>query len=372
VAKRILVLIEDDWELQGNGLGNVAQLQYLPTLFLLNLAEQLGIRLTFMAEAMQQLRHREDATGNRNLRVQADLWDETIRMIKERGHDVQLHLHPQWTGARLEDGRYRVGGSWNLATYDAPARREMIARAIDYLRDLLLPLDPAYTVHSFKAGQWGLQPSGGILQDLEDAGIRVVLGVGKGIVYRTPDFEADYSGLEEEFLPYHPDYEDIRRVSHCPQPIVVLPLPYYTVGPVMLARQVARRAVRRNSEDRLYYYPGLPGRDASYSPMGPRRVSRAALLKQRGDLRSLDIGSAGFDELRTAIDQIVRRALDAEPDVVPVVLQSHTKAYPGNWRDLTRFFRYLVERHGGHLEFLTFTDLVARLDTLSVVGGARA
>ncbi len=52
---RIIVLIEDDWELFGNGLGNVADVQYLPLLFLLRLADQLGLKITFMAEVMQQL-----------------------------------------------------------------------------------------------------------------------------------------------------------------------------------------------------------------------------------------------------------------------------------------------------------------------------
>jgi hypothetical protein len=328
------------------------------------------MKLTFMAEVMQQLKHREHGGSDRNLRVQAELWDENVRMIMERGHDVQLHLHPQWLGARMESGRFSVGGSWNIATYSSEDRRAMIEAAITYLRDLLLPLDATYSVHTFKAGQWGLQPSGGLLQDMEDAGIRVVLGVGKGIVYRTSDFEADYTGLEEEVLPYYPDYNDIRRVSGRKRSIVVLPLPHYTVGPAMLARQIARRVLNRGrGDDRLYYYPGLPSNQAGHSPMGPRHIRRSAILKQRGDLRSLDIGSATFEELRLAIDQIIQRALDAEPEVVPVVLQSHTKAYLGNWRDLTRFFQYLVDRHGRHIEFQTFSEFVRRLPSLQVVGG---
>ena len=42
MKKRFNILIEDDWEVMGNGLGNVAQLQYLPSLFFMKLAKHWG------------------------------------------------------------------------------------------------------------------------------------------------------------------------------------------------------------------------------------------------------------------------------------------------------------------------------------------
>ena len=45
MKKRFNILIEDDWEVMGNGLGNVAQLQYLPSMFFMKLAKRLGIKL---------------------------------------------------------------------------------------------------------------------------------------------------------------------------------------------------------------------------------------------------------------------------------------------------------------------------------------
>ena len=44
--KKFFLIIEDDFELMGNGLGNVASHQYLPTLFLLKVANNLGLKLT--------------------------------------------------------------------------------------------------------------------------------------------------------------------------------------------------------------------------------------------------------------------------------------------------------------------------------------
>jgi hypothetical protein len=66
------------------------------------------------------------------------------------------------------------------------------------------------------------------------------------------------------------------------------------------------------------------------------------------------------------------RCLRADAPVVPLVLQSHTKGYEGNWVDLERFFAYLVERYGRVIEFRTLSELQAVLPSLRVRGGGGA
>jgi hypothetical protein len=373
VAERVVILIEDDWELLGNGTGDVAHLQYLPALFLMRLADELGMKVTFMAETLQQLTMLRLRAEHRVLAAQAALWEESVRLMVERGHDVQLHLHPQWIEAHYESDRFHVGRNWNVATCDAATRRRIIAESADYLRTLISPLDPGYTVNAFKAGSWGLQPSPGILRDLEMAGIRVVIGPGRGIVYRSPEFTADYEALEEDTFPYHPDYEDVRRVSPAGGEIVVLPLPHFSATAGTLARKVARRLLPgrgsgRVGPNRFFYQAPVTGEGSAASPMVPVRGGAAAAL----GLRSLDVSSAPFAETGPALDQIMARCLRAETDVVPLVIQSHTKGYEGNWDDVTRFFHHLVERYGEQIEFRTLSGFLPLLPTLRVAGRAPA
>jgi hypothetical protein len=373
VAERVIVLIEDDWELQGNGLGDVAHLQYLPSLFLMRLCGELGMKATFMAETLQQLTMRRLGAEHRELRAQAALWEENVALMKERGHDVQLHLHPQWLGARYEDGVFRLGRNWNVATYDAETRRRIIRESVDYLAGLLRPLDAGYTVNAFKAGSWGLQPSEGILADLEAAGIRTVIGPGKGIVYVTDEFHADYAALEEDLYPYHPDYADVRRVGS--GGIVVLPLPHFTTGKGTLLRKVARRVLGRGGDGgagRFFYLPPLPPEASAPTPMlsGPRQGGLKGAAAAALGIRSLDVSSAPFAETGPALDQIMERCLRAEADAVPLVIQSHTKGYEGHWDDVAAFFRHLVERYGRHLEFRTLSELQSLLPALRVKGRA--
>jgi hypothetical protein len=374
VADRVIVLIEDDWELLGNGLGNVAHLQYQPALFLMRVADRLGMKVTFMAETLQQLTMRALADADRGLAAQAELWDHSVRLFLDRGHDVQLHLHPQWDGAEYRDGFFRLGRQWNLGAHPAPARQRMIAESIAYLTELLRPQRPDYAVHSFKAGSWGLQPSAGVLADLEAAGVRVVMGVGRGIRYRTADFQADYEGLEEDTLPYHPDYEDIRRVSAVPRPLVVLPLPHYVLGAAGFARKARRKLLGGGGGapgGRFFYHGPIPPEVSGLAPMGAPIGSRGGVMQFR-DTRTLDIAAGTFEEMQVGLDQAMDRCLRADAPVVPLVLQSHTKGYEGNWGDLERFFEYLVERYGRVIEFRTLSELQPVLPSLRGRGGGGA
>jgi hypothetical protein len=371
MAEKVIVLVQDDWEIRGNGTGNVADLQYLPSLFLLDLARELGFRVTFMAEVMQQLAMRRFAARDRNLRIQAELWEDCLRLYRDRGHDVQLHVHPHWHEADFREGFFRLARNWNLATYPADRRRRILAEAIGYLHALLRPDDPEYSVHSFKAGSWGLQPSGGVLRDLEAAGIRFLTGAGRGIAIHNPEFYADYGALEEDLLPYHPDYDDVQKVAGSSTPLVVLPLPYYTLtlrGALGKARTRLLRSLRRGSGEPNSTQPSLPRDVATNAPLisTDARTGFRALRNFRAD-RSLDIGGGDFRELRFALDQIMARCLGAAPAAVPLVIQGHTKGFAGRRDDVARFFRYMVERYGPVIEFMTMTEFRDALPGIAVL-----
>ena len=88
---KIAILIEDDWELRGDGGGDVAAHQYVPARFLMDQAESLGIRVSFMVEVMQQLTFESWGETIPSFRSQAGVWRESVVEMIQRGFDVQLH-----------------------------------------------------------------------------------------------------------------------------------------------------------------------------------------------------------------------------------------------------------------------------------------
>ena len=226
--KKFTILIEDDFEIMGNGLGNVADLQYLPALSLMNMAEEMGIKLSFMVDVAHRLTLEKFQKTYRNLRVQKLIWDETVLMMKERGFDVQLHLHPQWLNADFKDGYFHLSGNWNIGGYRAAEQKQLLMDSINFLRSLLKPVSDDYEIIAFKAGSWGLQPSEKLLAGLTDFGIKIVLGVRDGL--KIPAASIDYTNLEEKELAYSPDMQDITRVASRRNGLTVIPLLSYEPG----------------------------------------------------------------------------------------------------------------------------------------------
>ena len=257
--KKFCILITDDWELLGDGSGNVALHQYLPGLFLLEIAKQLNLKMTFMVEVAQQLTFIEHQNEDSNIRIQRQLWDDTVRLMKANGCDVQLHLHPQWINATFKDGFFHVGKNRNLGTYEPSFQIKLLRESVDYLHTLLRPIDSTYKVHAFKAGYWGLQPFNNLQKHFSDFGIKLILGVRKGL--KIPSASVDYDGLEEDTLPYYPDPENVNKLAADRTDVIILPLAYYSPDLLTLARlslNLLKRKFLASPPDYPYLFPASP------------------------------------------------------------------------------------------------------------------
>src|SRR5215210_90617 len=103
----IYLAFVDDWELRGNGAGDPRRIQFRPMRELVRLFNKYGIRGSFNAEVMQQLTFRKMEVQHPELGELADEWDAAVLETYNEGHDVQLHIHPQWRDAHYEEGRWR-------------------------------------------------------------------------------------------------------------------------------------------------------------------------------------------------------------------------------------------------------------------------
>src|SRR5919205_3727251 len=92
VRPLIYLSLTDDWELRGNGAGDIEEIQFRPMRELIRIYNAHNVRSTFNAEVMQQLTFRRFGRQFPELRAQADRWDEHILHAYCAGHDVQLHL----------------------------------------------------------------------------------------------------------------------------------------------------------------------------------------------------------------------------------------------------------------------------------------
>jgi len=73
-----------------------------------------------------------------------------VEVILKAGQDVQLHLHPNWTGAKQGDGG-RASGRSDLSEFDYDAQRDLIAGARDLLMAAGAPAPVAFRGGSYAA-----------------------------------------------------------------------------------------------------------------------------------------------------------------------------------------------------------------------------
>src|SRR5215217_5963376 len=115
----IYLAFVDDWELSGNGSGSVRELQIEPMRELVRIYNAHNVRGSFNAELMQQLTFRKFEGEHPELKQLADEWDAAVRETYGQGHDVQLHIHPQWSGAEYcGGGEWRLTADWSILNYE--------------------------------------------------------------------------------------------------------------------------------------------------------------------------------------------------------------------------------------------------------------
>lgn len=369
------IVLTDDWELRGNGTGRVEDLQQRPALRLMDLYDRLGVKSTFNVEVMQQLAFEKHANANATIRSGRDAWRETVRVMLSRGFDVQLHLHPQWLGAKPVNGWWKLGKRWHIADYTADEIGRMLDEALGYLEPLVAP----HRIRTFRAGSWGMgPPSRAVLAALAHRGIKLDVSVVNGSYYNGETITLDYRSLECPFLPYRPDLDDIRRCARSPETAAaVIEIPTQSVSLRTLITRLAREFARGRDREALRQayillrdsYPAARLRRLVRKNANPAAPNNApdfvprdpfGLASGRGfsdfilDLSS-NYGTAAW---RALTDICISRVERARRPINIVVLENHTKDVQ-NDSDLKRIEQVIdhIRRRHPHAEFRTLAEI---------------
>ncbi len=363
----------DDWELSGNGSGDVEELQFRPMRELVGIYNAHGIRGSFNAEMMQQLTFRKFQHQHPELKVLADRWDEHVRETFKQGHDIQLHIHPQWRGAQYDGGAWRLTSDWSILNYDPESALEMIAAGKQYLETLLRPVDPTYACVSFRSGAWCIAPSKHLLGLLAQLGIVFDMSIVGGVRYDTRNIKLDYKNCEEDFLPYYPEMEDARRVSSRPEKIICIPTNHFYgsrrqvlkhhlgLGWQKAKRRIAPAAAAPaesgGSRSREAY--GQEWAQTAHASMWTRIYEKGIMPYVKGKHLISDIAQLDYELLCEMLHSIRRRAAASGLTEVPVILENHTK----DIRDFSHIERFMVDvARAGDIKCLTLTELARELE----------
>jgi hypothetical protein len=339
----IYLAFVDDWEVRGNGTGDPRVLQFEPMRKLVKIFNNHGIRGSFNAEVMQQLAHRNQQERFPELKIIADEWEQVVMESFRQGHDIQLHVHPQWLGANYQGhGNWKLDGDWSILNYPPQQIRTLLVSGKRYLETLLRQIDPAYTCVSFRAGSWCVAPSDSLLPILSELGFVFDMSIVAGVRYDTPQVKLDYAPCQEPFLPYYPDMRDARRVSRSVEPIVCIPTNTFPSPRVALARAALRKMIQKLGKRHTVTIPvasrGRSGNEwTNKSESGALGTARKLLKRYiLGQTEIADLAQMDFAMMREMMLHIRRQAARSGLARVPVILENHTKDIR-DFSDIERF-----------------------------------
>ena len=364
----IHLALVDDWELSGNGSGDVRRLQFEPLRRLVSIYNRLSIHGSFNAEVMQQITFRQHQDQHKELKVLADEWDNVVKETFRQGHDIQLHIHPQWQDAEYKDGRWKLTSDWSILNYSREAALRMLQRGKEYLENLLREVDPLYRCVSFRSGAWCIAPSPHMLDLLVELGIVFDMSIVAGVKYDTRNIKLDYTACEEEFLPYYPVMTDARRVSDKVEPIVCVPTNCFYASRRQVFRHHLDKAVSKvksrmggpttsidNGRSVQVYGEEWAQIDGSLT----KRIYRKGIVPYlKGKHTISDLAQLDYALMMEMLESIRKRARASGLTDVPVVLENHTKDLQ-NFSDLERFLEKAVD--SSDIRFITLTELAGNL-----------
>ncbi|MEK6335786.1 MAG: hypothetical protein AABM67_12720 [Acidobacteriota bacterium] len=360
----IHLALTHDWELRGDGSGDIEEIQFAPLRRLLEIYVRAGAHTTILPDVMQQLAFRRLESKHPELKPLADSWDEHVRETFRQGHDIQLHVHPQWLKAEYANGRWRLNGDWSILNYDRAVALTMLADAKSYLENLLQPIDSSYRCLAFRAGALAAAPSDHLFKSLVELGIELDVSIAGGLFADSQTLQIDYRACEETFVPFFPTLDDARRVSTQTEPIVCVPLNHFYGSRREVTRQnisLARKQLRRLTSQRDSKFQS---EGSAPSPIESQR-STIGKVYEKLVLPTLkpkhfvsDTGRLNYPLMREMLSSIRQRALSSGLSQLPVVLTNH----PKDIRDLKAIERFVEDvARAEDLRFITLTEIVEKV-----------
>jgi len=325
-----------DYEVYGNGTGSLRELVYEPGEELRRVFRSHGakfVNFTEVAEFEMLAAERNDEG--------IEVVEQQIRDLYKDGHEIALHLHPQWYNARYESGRWALDyAEYNLCTLTPQRIAGIVDRALAYLRKVLAK--PEFTPLSFRAGNWLFQPTKNAAAILSDRGIRIDSSVFKGGVQHNHNL--DYRRAMRNG--YFWRFTDDANVPDPTGPWLEVPIHSEMVPPWRMA-----------TSKRVSYSGNLGIAGQSLR----RKINRVRdLMRVRYPLK-LDFCRMTLQELTDMTEKVVKLD-EREPHVYrPLVAIGHTKDLT-DFETVNAFLGYLRDKK---INVCTFDTVLAKTTSVA-------
>jgi len=199
-----MLILSVDHEVFGNGSGCLDACIKRPVDRILDVADKFSAPVTFFVEALEF-----EAMQRANIENIIPILEQ-LTDAYSRGHDLQLHIHPQWYNAIWDGDHWQVNEKlWRMGNLDAGLAYDLLSQGKNWLEGLMAERFPEYKCIAFRAGGWCIQPSGLIVSALIKLGFKIDSTVAPGLRNAANGEWADFRKVP--YLPFWKTERDVCR-----------------------------------------------------------------------------------------------------------------------------------------------------------------
>ncbi|MFQ6035607.1 MAG: glycosyltransferase, partial [Sedimentisphaerales bacterium] len=333
----IHLILSLDYEIFGSAAGDVMRDIIKPTNRLLDICDKYGAKMTIMFEVAEYWAFKK-AEQDGKLKLDYSPAAEMEKQAQDavrRGHDVQLHLHPQWIGAELKDGLWHLNFDW-CRIADLPNglgyKEDLfsIAGALyqgkKALEDMLKPIRKDYECVVFRAGAFCIQPARNVIEAMKQVGLVADSSVVRGH-HKWEPYLVDFRKAQEKAGFWWTDTEDVVRRGGKYKGILELPV-YSQMKPainnlkLLKVKATVKRYIleRKDPHSRISSIP---------TSIPPKSIALRMLFSKYP--MKFDFGKlSSADMYRVFVTEINKQIRTSDSSVYPFVGIGHCKDF---WND---------------------------------------
>jgi hypothetical protein len=223
-----------DYELFGDGSGNVFKHMIEPTEKIIKLFDQFNIKTTIFFEVIEYMKIKEEWEKGNSMGYKKNPVEAIEKQLREaaiNGHDIQLHIHPQWVDAKFVNQKWKVDFSnWRLGSFSNTGEYDierLLKTGKKTIENLIRPVLPDYECIALRAGAYNIMPSDRVYTAMKKTGLLIDSSVFPGGYENGKLSKYDYRQIQHDLDFWWANPKDITRESS--QECEILEIPVFAL-----------------------------------------------------------------------------------------------------------------------------------------------
>lgn len=238
------LLLTFDYELPLGGVKNdYRDALFEPTNQLMDWAETGNLSIVFFVDILCYVQCKK-----LNIDSFTEPFKKQVQEMIQRGHDVQLHIHPHWLDTKILNNHFETDAPFSLSDYPDEEIDNIISLAVQELTKIAKEVEPNYQCLAFRAGGYNFGKKMELIcRILYKNGIRFDSSIANGYYFKSDTSEVDYRNfnpMPNGFIPFSKsDTSSTNRLFEIP--IASKPKSLFEIPTFIKVRWFAHRSVNR-------------------------------------------------------------------------------------------------------------------------------